>query len=132
QTCALPIYRVQLSFGREPFDGADVRAGFPVPIGNFNRQNAARVRGLTVYDDSACAASAAIANLFRAGEIEMVAQSIEQSDAWLNGQLFLLAVDAQGHGRRAGANYFAGAQNRIGQVCRGGRQLVTREELRGG
>src|SRR2546429_5931492 len=51
--------RVQLSFGREPFDGADVRAGFPVPIGNFNRQNAARVRGLTVYDDSACAASAA-------------------------------------------------------------------------
>src|SRR5437016_10753504 len=31
--------RVQLSFGREPFDGADVRAGFPVPIGNFNRRS---------------------------------------------------------------------------------------------
>src|SRR5256884_8400033 len=77
-------------------------------------------------------ASAAIANLFRAGEIEMVAQSIEQSDAWLNGQLFLLAVDAQGHGHRAGANYFAGAQNRIGHGCCGGSQLVTSENLRRG
>ena len=122
--------RVELSLGRQAFDCADVRAGFSVMIGNVNGQHAAGIDRFPVYDDCACSAGPAVANFLCGGEIEMVAQSIQQRDARFDREFFRFAVNAEGHRYRTRTDHFARA-NHLGHRGRGGCQLVACKSLRG-
>ena len=53
---------------------------------------------MTIHQNGASAARAAITNFFCAGEIETVPQRVEQSNAWLDIELPVLAVNFESDG----------------------------------
>jgi hypothetical protein len=65
-----------------------------------HRQGQAGIDALAVDQHRAGAALAAVAPLLGTGQSELVAQRVEQADAWLDQQLVFGAVDAQSQGLR--------------------------------
>src|SRR5262245_53557995 len=82
----------------EPFDGLD-RAAL-----GLDGEHAAGIDRPAVEDHGAGAAGAAVADLLGAGQVEMVAQGVEQGDPRLEPGLKGLAVDLEGHRDRAGSD----------------------------
>ena len=70
----------------------------------FQGQHGAGVDGLAVEHDGAGAAGAAIADALAAGDVEVVAQGVEQRDARLDGGGHFGAVDVEGDLDRRGAD----------------------------
>src|SRR4051812_4462245 len=77
---------MQLAASHERFDGGDLLAL------SFDCEYRTRVRGFIVDQHGARSAFAAVAHSFGAGQIQIVAKSIEQRDARLDFQLRALAI----------------------------------------
>ena len=80
---------VQRAIGREAFDGGDLRAVL------HDRERQAGIDAPAVNQHGAGAALAVIAALFCAGEVEMIAQCVEQRRPRRNREFGLGAVDGQ-------------------------------------
>ena len=81
------------SFRRaQPFDARDF-----VAFG-FNGQHGAGINRMAVHQHGTGAARAAVTDLFAPGEVEPVAQRIEQSHARLDAELAVLSVDFKSDG----------------------------------
>ncbi len=78
---------MQLVATGETFNGCDLIAFVR------HRQREARIDAAPVYQHGARAALAVIASFFRAGELQPLAQSIEQCDAGIDVERILLAVN---------------------------------------
>ena len=72
------------------------------------------VDALAVDDDGAGAAGAAVADPLGAGEIEVIAQRVEQGDARLDGEVDGFAVDVERDGDRAGSDDIGGGRRGLG------------------
>src|SRR4051794_23471180 len=84
---------VQLAVGRgQPLDGGDLLAR------SVDREEHAGVHQGAVDDHPAAAAGAAVADLLRPGEIEVVAERAQQGHPRLHRHLVILAVDVEGEG----------------------------------
>jgi hypothetical protein len=83
---------MEFAIFRQTFNGNDV-----VTFG-VNSQHHAGINWLPVHQDGASAAFASVANLFRARQVEVVAERIKQGDAGLKLQLIDFAVHPQRHG----------------------------------
>src|SRR5262249_16938136 len=80
---------VEFAAGGERLGGLDLLAA------GFQREHAARVDGLAVEHDGAGAAGAAVADALAAGDVEVVAQRIQQRDTRLDVGGALLAVGGE-------------------------------------
>src|SRR5579863_9040707 len=90
------------------FDGGDRIAL------RLNGQNRARVDGPVVHEHSAGTAFSAIAHTLGAGDLKLITERIEQSDAGLKLQGMFLSVDSKFDGNLARAinlNRFTGSLN---------------------
>src|SRR5215510_78496 len=81
--------RVELAVLFESFDGPYLLAL------RLDGQRRAGVNRLAVNDHRACAASGAVADAFGPGDVQVVAQRVEQRDARLDAHLFRGAVDVE-------------------------------------
>ncbi len=90
--------RMQLAVLRDAFDGLDV---FPLRV---DGQDGATVDHLAVHDDGAGAAGCPVADFLCAGQLQVIAQRVDQGDARLDVQVVGLAVDLERdwHGSRSG------------------------------
>ena len=79
------LQRVQLVAAGEPLDGRQLRA----VVGDGERE--ARVGTAPVDQDRARAALAVVAALLRAGQLEVLAEEVEQRGADVDGELVLRA-----------------------------------------
>ena len=87
------------SFRRaQPFDARNF-----VTFG-FDGQQRAGINRLAVHQHGAGAAGAAVADLLAPGEVEPVAQRIEQGDARFDVELAVLSVDFESDGDFAGTD----------------------------
>jgi hypothetical protein len=95
------LQRMQRSFGSKPFDCRDLGAIFHAS------QCQAGIDPPSLDQDGAGAALAVIAALFRSGQVEAIAQRVQQRGPRRNGQLALGAVDKKGdvHGSRSGDRF---------------------------
>jgi hypothetical protein len=83
---------MQLSVHGEAFDGLNV---FPFRL---NCQYRAGIDGVPIQDDGAGAAGGTVTDFLGAGDVQMVAQRIEQGHTRLDVQLAGFAVDSQRDG----------------------------------
>jgi hypothetical protein len=86
---------MQLATVREPFDGYDLTSL------RLYREQAASIDWLAIEDDRAGATDPAIAHLLSPGQIQMVAESIEQRDARFEIQCVAHTVNPQSDGHRS-------------------------------
>jgi|tagenome__1003787_1003787.scaffolds.fasta_scaffold20273636_2 hypothetical protein len=85
------LHRMQAAGGRQPFDGGRL------PILALGRERQARQHALAVEQHRTGAARALVAALLRAGQLELVAQRVEQRDAAVRPHAPLSPVDPQRH-----------------------------------
>lgn len=83
------LYGVQVVVRREPFDGSDS------PPLTFDSEQQTAIHCLVIYEYSTRPALAHIAAGFRAGQVQIFAQGIQQSTARLNAERVGSAVDGQ-------------------------------------
>src|SRR5688572_27620336 len=81
------LERMELARPAAPLDGLDG------PALGLDGEHGAGVDGLAFEEDGAGAAGAAVADLLGAGEVEVVAQGVEQGDPGLESGLARLAID---------------------------------------
>src|SRR5581483_8620924 len=91
------LYGVRLRAASEAFGSNNLLA-----LG-LDGERSARVHGAVVHQHRAGAALSAIADTFRAGDVQVLAQGVEQRDPRLDFFGVFLAVDYQCHRNRAGA-----------------------------
>src|SRR5262245_39167162 len=84
------LHRVHLAVGREALDGGDLR---PVRL---DREHAARLHGLAVDVDGAGAAGDGVAAHVRAGEVEVLAEEVDEQPTLLDLRLPADAVHGDG------------------------------------
>ncbi len=89
---------MQLALRREAFDGFDLLAL------RVDGEHGAAIHHLFVDDDGAGAAGAAVADALGAGQIELIAQGVEQSGARLDRGFVTPAVDVERDGDRVGSS----------------------------
>src|SRR5213592_936559 len=75
------LHFIQLCRRTDTLDGRDVAAL------SFDSEHRAGVNRMAIDDDGACAAGPAIANFLGAGQVESIAQCIEQGDTRLDTEL---------------------------------------------
>jgi len=80
---------VELAIVREPFDSHNF-----VSLGLYGEQ-VTRIDRFAVQNDRARAANPAIAHLFGPRKVQVIPQSIEQRDAWLQIQLVRLTISSR-------------------------------------
>ena len=114
------LHRMQLVAIGEALDGQDVGAV------KADRQRQAGIDAPAVDQHGAGAALAAVAALLGAGEVEPLAQQVEQGDARIDLQLVAVSVDGEGDGKAG--------HGRLAPVCltRMGDDLVSGKEGKGG
>jgi hypothetical protein len=91
------LHGVQLAAAAQALDGADLAAL------TGDRQGEAREDGPAVDDDRAGAAGALVAALLRTGQVEMLAEGVEETHPRFEVDEVGDTVDRQGHGRPRGA-----------------------------
>src|SRR5262249_46302237 len=92
----------------QTFDGLDVAAL------RIDGEDGARVDALAAEDDGASSTGAAVADLLRAGVVQVIAQGGEQRDARLAGEVDGFAVDVEGNGDGAGSHDIGGGGRGLG------------------
>jgi hypothetical protein len=85
------LHRVQFVRGAQPFDGGDLRARV------HHRQGQAGIDAAAVHQHRAGTALAVVAAFLGAGQVQVLAQCIQQGDAGVQLQRARLAVDLEGH-----------------------------------
>src|ERR1044071_1237617 len=86
------LQRVEAIVGREPFDGDDLLAAV------HDREGEAGVVAPPVDQHGAGAACALVAPFLRAGEVEVLAQRVEQRGARVEAEVMVAAVDVERDG----------------------------------
>ena len=84
------LQRVEAAVGREPLDGDDL-----LPAAVHDREGEAGVVAPAVDEDGAGAARALVAAFLGAGEVEVLAQGVEERGARIEAELVDAAVDVE-------------------------------------